>query len=87
MQYTANSAIESKFAAANRVDCYAGRVRRILNGQFHVDFHRHIAKKSAFHADERNLIIQLPRHVIARADVDVFVRQAIANNGLDRFRL
>src|SRR6266576_1855912 len=43
MQHTANSAIESKFAAANRVDCYDGLVWRVFHRQFHVDFQRHIA--------------------------------------------
>ena len=34
-----------------------------------------------------DLVVVLPRHVIARADVDIFVRQAVADHRLHRFGL
>src|SRR6266851_2528758 len=51
MQHAPDPAIERKFAAANRVNGHARRVRRILNRKFHIDLHRHIAEEPAFHAD------------------------------------
>ena len=54
---------------------------------FDVEFHRHVAEESAFHADESNLVVVLPGHVIARADVNIFVGQTFADDGLHRFGL
>ena len=87
IQHAADAAIEREFAAANRVDRYAGRVRRIFDGKFDIDLHRHIPEEPAFCADKGNLIIKLPRHVIARADVDIFVGQAFADHRLHGFSL
>src|SRR6267378_338940 len=39
----------------------------------------------AFPANKSNLVIELPGHVIARADVDILVRQARADHRLHRF--
>ena len=76
----ADPAIEREFAAADGVDGDAGRVGRIFDRQLDVEFHRHIAKKAAFHANERNFVVELPRHVIARADVNVLVGQTFAHD-------
>ena len=75
MEHAAFAAIERQLAAANGVDRHAGRVGRIFDRKFQIDFHRHVAEKAAFDPDETNLVVVLPRHVIARADMDVFVRE------------
>ena len=85
MQHTADAAIERKLAAADGVDRYAGGVWRIFDRKFHIDFHRHIAEEPAFYANKGNLVIELPGHVITRPNVDIFVRQALADHRLDRF--
>ena len=85
MQHAADAAIERKLAATDGVDRHAGGVWRIFDGKFHIDFHRHIAEEPAFYANKSNLVIELPGHVIARPDVYIFVRQALADHGLDRF--
>ena len=87
MQHTADAAIKRKLAATDRIDRHACRVWRIFDRKFHVDFHRHIAEESAFYANKGNLVIELPGHVITRANVYIFVRQALADHGLDRFGL
>src|SRR5207249_316742 len=76
----ADPAIEREFAAADGVDRDAGRVGRVFDRQFNVEFHRHVAKKAAFHPNERNFVVELPRHVIARADVNVLVGQTFAHD-------
>ncbi len=80
MQCATDAAIERKFATTDGIDRYAGRVWRIFDGKFHIDFHRHVAEESAFHADKSNLVIELPGHVIARANMDIFVGQAFSHN-------
>ena len=85
MQHATDSTIERQFAATDSVDGHACWVGRIFDGKFHVDLHRHVAKEPAFHTDEGDFVIELPRDIIARADVDVFIRQALADHGLHRF--
>ncbi len=52
MQDAADAAIKREFAAADRVDRDPGGVRRIFDRKFQIDFHRHIAEKPAFDANE-----------------------------------
>ena len=85
MQHTADAAIERKLAATDRIDRHACGVWRIFDGKFHIDFHRHVAEESAFHPNKGHLVIELPGHVITRANVYIFVRQALADHRLDRF--
>ena len=85
MQHTTDTAIERKFAATDGIDGHASRVWRIFDGKLHIDFHRHVAEEPAFDPDKGNLVIELPRHVIARADMDIFVWQTFADHGLHRF--
>ena len=87
MQHAADPAIERNLAAANRVDRYAGGIREIFDGKLKINFHRHIAKETTFYANERNLVVELPWHIIARADMDVFVCKTIADHGLNCLRL
>lgn len=83
----ADAAIEREFAATDRVDGDAGGVWRIFDRKFEVEFHRHVAKKPAFDADERDFVVELPRNVIARSDVNVFVGQTFVHDRLDGFGL
>ena len=85
MQHTADTAIKRKLAATDGVDRHAGGVWRIFDRKFHIHFHRHIAQEPAFYANKCNLVIELPGHVIARPNVYILVRQALADHGLDRF--
>ena len=87
MQHAADAAIERKFAAPDCIDRHAGGVRRIFDGKLQVDFHRHVPKKTAFHANESNFVIELPRHIITRANVNIFIRQTLASYRLDGFGL
>ena len=77
MEHAADAAIEREFAAANRINGDAGGVRRIFHRKLHVQFHRDVAEETAFHPDKRNLVVELPRNVIARADVNVFVGETL----------
>src|SRR6266550_5040248 len=87
MQHTADAAIKRKLTATDRINRHACRVWRIFDRKFHIDFHGHIAEESAFYANKGHLVIELPGHVITRANVYIFVRQALADHGLDRFGL
>src|SRR2546423_13862447 len=69
----ADPAIEREFAAADGVDSNAGGVRRIFDRKLDVDLHRHVAEETAFDPNEGEFVVELPRNVIARADVNVFV--------------
>src|SRR6266446_2383000 len=85
MQYAADAAIERKFATTDGIDRHAGRVRGIFDGKLQVNFHRYVAEEPAFHANKGNFVIELPRHVIAWADVNILVRQTLAGHRLHRF--
>ena len=77
----------AELTAANRVNRDSGRVRRIFDGKFQIELHRDIAEEPAFHADETDFVVELPRHVIARADVDILIRQSFAHDRLHGFGL
>src|SRR5205807_6785076 len=83
----ADPTIEREFAATDGVDGDAGRVGRIFDRKLHVDFHRHVAEKATFNANECDFVVELPRNVVARADVNVFVSQALVHDRLDGFGL
>src|SRR5438270_7544376 len=80
MQDAADAAIERELAATYRVDGDAGRIWRIFDGKFNINRHRHMPEDAAFDADEGDLVIELPRNVIARANVDVFVGETLAHD-------
>src|SRR3954452_12363930 len=52
MQHPADTPVERNLAAADRVDSYASRVRRIFDREVQINFHRNIAKEAACHANE-----------------------------------
>ena len=80
MQYATDPAIECQFAATDRVNCHTSRVRGILDGKFDIDLHRHIAEEPSFHSNKGDLVVELPGHVIARPNVDIFLRQALPDH-------
>src|SRR5215471_3130919 len=83
----ADPAIEREFAAADRVDRDAGRVGRVFDRKFNVELHRNVAEEAALHANEGDFVVELPRNVIARTDVNVFVGQALVHDRLNGFGL
>ena len=84
MQGAADAAIERNLAATNGVDDDAGRIRRVFHGQFQIDFHWHITEHATFHPNKADFIIALPRDVVARADVNVFIGQSFTHDRLHR---
>src|SRR5438445_13404965 len=80
VQCATDAAIERKFATTDAIDRYAGRVWRIFDGKFHIDFHRHGGEEYAFHAVQSTLVIELTVHVIARAYIDIFVGESLSHN-------
>ena len=64
---------------ADGVDDDTGRVRRVPDLELELDVDRLIAEAAALEADVRPLAIGEPRHVVARADVDVVVGSSWAS--------
>src|SRR5207247_5531240 len=87
MKDAADPAIERQFATTDRVNRYASRVGRIFDGKLDIQLHGHIAEESAFGTDRGNLVIELPRDVIAGADVNIFVGKTFGHHRLDSFGL
>src|SRR5690606_37433557 len=87
-QGTAGAATERELGAAYRVDDDAGRVRGIPDFKLQFGIERHTAERRALNPDIGPFAISEPRHVIARADMDVSVWQRhvqLTGHGL-RFR-
>src|SRR4051812_11346949 len=81
----ADLAIERELRASHRIDDDAGGIGRIpdFELQFHIE--RDTAEARAFHADIGPFAIGEPRHVVARADMDVLGRKRnveLARHGL-----
>src|SRR5690554_3083654 len=87
IDYTALSAIEGKLGAAHHVNGNARRVGRIFHGQAQLQIHGHIAKEPSFHAQKADLVVLLPRDIIARAHVDVVFIKTVFRHRLHRFCL
>src|SRR5207237_8147135 len=68
---TADAALERDLAAADRVDRDARAVRRVFDGEAHLEVHRDVAESAPLHAEEAHLVVLLPRHEVRRSDVDV----------------
>ena len=73
--------------AADRVDDNAGAVGRILDREAHFKLDRRAAEPAPLHANEGDLVVALPRHIIGRADVDVARGEPPVQLRLDGFRL
>ena len=87
MKDATDAAIESEFAAPDRVDRNSGGVWGIFHGEFQVELHRDVAKEPALDADKTDFVVALPRDVIARPDVDIFIIETLAHDRLHGFGL
>ena len=84
-QNTANAAIQPELTTADGIDRNSGGVGRVLNRKLEVQLHRHVAKKATLDPNKGDLVITLPGHVVARADMDILIREPFPYNGLDGF--
>ncbi len=87
MENSPDPAVESHFRAANRINRDTGRIRRILDREPHLEIHGDIAEEPALHADKANLVVVLPRNVVAGANMDVVGLHAGGGHGLNGFGL
>src|SRR4051794_24940056 len=86
-QRTANSAIHRELGATHRIDDHAGGVWRVPDLKLYLGAQRHAAKSGALEADVGAFAILQPRHVIARADVDIAGRKRHIELARDGLRL
>jgi len=76
------TSVQGQFGTADGIDNHTGRVGGILNRQPKLQIHGHITEQLALHADETNLVVVLPGHIITGADMNVLVYQALRRYGL-----
>src|SRR4051812_7596712 len=69
--------IERQPCAADEVDCNTSAVRRVLNGKTKFEIHGHPAEQLPLHPEEADLVVVLPRYVVAGTDMDVFGIEAV----------
>src|SRR4029450_9737594 len=86
-QRAADAAVLGDLAAAEGVDDHTGRVGRVPHLQLELDVEGHVAEVAALAADVSPLAVVEPRHMVARADVDVVVGDALVDLARDRLRL
>src|SRR5215203_2578736 len=86
-QRTTDAAVLGDFAAAEGVDDHAGRVGGIPHLELELDVEGHVTEVAALDPDVGPLAIVEPRHMVARADVDVVVGDALVDLAGDRLRL
>ena len=87
LQRSRHAARHAEPGAADRVDDDAGAVGRILDREAHLELDRGAAEPAPFHADEGDLVIVLPGHIVGRADMDVARGETPVQLRLDGFRL
>src|SRR4051812_42164440 len=73
----ADSAVEGKLAATNRIHHDAGRIRGIPDFEFQFTAQRHVAKTGSFEPDVADLAVRQPRYMIARTDMNVLGRNLV----------
>src|SRR5215207_6248891 len=86
-QRTADAPVLGDLAAAERVDDHAGRVGGVPHLELELDVEGHVTEVAALDADVGPLAVVEPRHMVARADVDVVVGDALVDLARDRLRL
>src|SRR5215207_8258301 len=86
-QRTADAAVLGDLAAAEGVDDYASRVGGVPYLELEFDVEGYVAEVAALDADVSPLAVVEPRHMVARADVDVVVGDALVDLARDRLRL
>src|ERR1700741_4751781 len=70
-QRTGFTPFQRQLRAADRIDDNAGAVRRILDRQSQFQLDPRIPETLPLHANEADLIVPLPRHIVNRTDVAV----------------
>src|SRR5581483_8716148 len=78
-QRAADAAIERQLGAADGVDHDARRVRRVPDFELQLAIQRHVAEGRAFEPDIAPFAVGQPRHMVARADMDVVRRHLVAD--------
>jgi hypothetical protein len=78
-QRTADAAVLGDLAAAEGVDDHAGRVGGVPHFKLELNVEWHVAEVAALDADVGPLAVVEPRHMVARADVDVVVGDALSD--------
>jgi hypothetical protein len=68
-QRSADPSITRQLAAANRVDDDSGRIGAVLDGEAELQLDWGSAETATFNAEEADLVVLLPRYVVARPDV------------------
>src|SRR5664280_2556277 len=81
------TAIEPELETAKRIDDDAGAVGAVPDLELHLALERHVAERRALHDDVAVLAVEQPRHVVARADVDVVGIDVVVEHRCDRVGL
>src|SRR5262249_11526421 len=76
-QRPADAAIASELPPADRVQRAACRVRAVLDREARLELDLRTAEALTLDPQEADLVVLLPRHVVARADVDVLAVHAL----------
>src|SRR3982751_3292265 len=82
-----DAAVPGEPGAADEVDRNAGAVRGILHRQAKLEVHGYAAEQLAFHAQEADLVVVLPRDIIGRTDMDVLRVELVLGDRLHRLGL
>ena len=80
----ADSPLPRHATAADGIDHAAGGIRAVLHREPDIDLDRCIGEAPSFHPQEANLVVALPRNVVARADVDLRGRKRFRKHALHR---
>ena len=86
-QRPAEAAVEAELQTADRVGDDAGAVGRVPDLELELGVERDVAVGRALHPDVAPLAILEPRHVVARAHVDVVVGELVVEHRGDRVGL
>src|SRR5215203_4696379 len=78
-QRTADAPVLGDLAAAEGVDDHAGRVGGVPHLELELDVEGHVAEVAALDADVGPLAVVQPRHMVARADVNVVIGDALVD--------
>ena len=84
LQGAGHATVKAKFGAAHRINYHTRAIWRILDRQSEFKLKGHIAESLTLHADERDLIVVLPWHVVRGAYVNVTTCQSFIELTLHR---
>jgi hypothetical protein len=74
---------ERQLATADGIDDHPGGFGGILHGETYLQVHWYVSEYLAFHANKANFVVFLPGDIIAGADMDILIGQALRSNRLD----